>query len=496
MNVHSLNDIPPEILSEIFSFLDPKTLLLCSSVCHLWLNTVKSSPELQYILELWADGMVPGTSVLTGADALEALYRRRRAWKRLEWTSRNVVEIESLFLCRAYELVAGLFIQQQQGPDFLTISLANLVDDSQNARATRCDGIELSNFEDFAIDPTQDLIVRFYTSEPAYLDCRTMSSHEPHPRANHPVFTFSLGRHIIGSFYIQIVDDIVAIFFSVPPCSFHLFNWRAGFMITEVKDEQDVPFSFAEFHLLSSRSYVFAHAGNNPGFNSGQIDIFTFDGDCPNSPTNIAILELPPVNPKVGISSMIILAGPFCANAILGTPFTKANQNRIYMFLICYDIMKWCRLFVHWRWLHGYVIDHVREKTGPTIVPWKEWGPQNTRMLPGATHQWNRHIIHGERVVLACENRKFVQVYDFGIIPQRMPPVSQPTAEFKAVLHTEPSTLVLNNVFQDIVTTSLPYMHMVRLLDEEYNLFLMDQDRILAMNSAEDSSHRMTVYTF
>ncbi|KAJ6511000.1 hypothetical protein C8R45DRAFT_1068842 [Mycena sanguinolenta] len=494
MKAYSLRDIPPEILSEIFSFLDPKTLLLCSSVCHLWLNTVKSSPELQYNCELWADGMVPGTSVLTRADALEALYKRRRAWQRLEWTSKTVVEIESLLFCRAYELVAGLFIQQHRGRDFLTISLSDLVDDPQNARVTQSDGIELMNFEDFAIDPTQDLIIRFYTSEPAYLDCRTMSTHEPHPRANQPVFTFLLDRHPIGIFYIQIVDDIVGIFFPEPAFSFHLFNWRAGFMIAEVRDEQDVPFLVAEFHLLSSRSYIFAHTEND-GFGSGQIDIFTFDGDCPNSPTIIAILELPPINPEIEITNMIIQAGPFCANTISGPPFTKSNQNRIYMLLICYDITKWCRLFVHWRWLHSYVIDHVREKTGTTHVPWKEWGPKNSRMLLGANHQWNRHV-HGERIVLACENRKFVQVYDFGVIPQRIALVSQSTAEFEAVLHTEPSTFVLDAIFEDAVTTSLPYMHTVRLLDEECDLFLMDQDRILAMNTDEESNHRMMVYTF
>ncbi|KAF7340687.1 F-box domain-containing protein [Mycena sanguinolenta] len=495
MKAYSLRDIPPEILSEIFSFLDAKTLLVCSSVCHLWLNAVKSSPELQYMLELWSDGMVPGTSVSTHADALEVLYKRRRTWQRLEWTSKNTVEIESLIFCRAYELVAGLFIQQQRGPDFHTISLSDLVDNPQNARVTQSGGIELSNFEDFAIDPTQDLIIRFYAPEPAYLDCRTMSSHEPHPRANHPVFTFSLDRHPIGVFYIQIVDDVVGIFFPEPPFSFHLFNWRTGLTITEVRDEQDIPFPVAEFHLLSSRSYIFAHAEHDTGSESGQIDIFTFDGDCPNSPINIAILELPPVNPGVWITNMIIQAGPFCANAISGIPFTKSNQNRIYMFLICYDVTKWCRLFVHWRWLHSYVIDHVREKTGTAVVPWNEWGPQNSRMLLGENHQWNRHV-HGERIVLACENRNFVQVYDFGIIPQRIALVPQPTAQSEVVLHTESSTLVWDDIFEDTVTTSLPYMHTVRLLSEEYDLFLMDQDRILAMNTAEDSNHLMTAYTF
>ncbi|KAJ7229560.1 hypothetical protein B0H12DRAFT_1147530 [Mycena haematopus] len=500
MKAYSLRDIPPEILSEILNFLDPKTLLLCSSVCHLWYDTVKSSPALQYILELSADGMVRGTSVLAPADALEALYKRRQAWQNLEWTSKTVVEIDSLAFCRAYELVAGLFIQQQQGSDLLAISLPDVVDNPQNAKVTRSGGIDLRDFEDFSIDPTQDLMVRFYTppGEMAFLECRTISSQEPHPRAVHPILRFSLNRNPIGVFYIQIVDDVIGIFFPELPFSYTLFNWRAGIIITEVGDEETFAVPVAEIHLLSSRSYVFAHASFDSGFESGQIDIFTFDGNSTNSPALVATLGLPPLNPGVFITNIIIQAGPFCANPISGTPFSKSNERRIYMFLICYGVTNWCRLFVNYRWLHNYVVDHVREKTGAIVVPWNEWGPQNSRMLPGENHQWNRHV-HGERVVVPCENSRFVQIYDFGIIPQRSALIPPPSAEFKLKVNmqTEPTTLMMDGVFKNLVTTSLPYMHTLRsLLDEEHDLFLMDQDRILAMNIEPSLSNQMTIYTF
>jgi hypothetical protein len=88
----------------ILSFLEAKTLLVCSAVsriripipelpgsietfkvCTLWREIAKSSPELQYIIELWADGMVHADSTLfTCAEALKALRDRRRAWRHLE----------------------------------------------------------------------------------------------------------------------------------------------------------------------------------------------------------------------------------------------------------------------------------------------------------------------------------------------------------------------------------------------------------------------------
>ncbi|KAF8190667.1 hypothetical protein K438DRAFT_1831422 [Mycena galopus ATCC 62051] len=501
MKVPSLKDIPPEILCEILGFLDPKSLLLCSTACKLWHGMVKSSPELQYTIELWADGMTRGSSgVLTRAETLKALHDRRQAWRKLEWTSKTIVEIESLGLCRAYELVAGVFAQQQQGPDFVAISLSGIVDDPQKARAIHSVEIDLQSFRDLAIDPTQDLLVRFYTptDELAYLECCTISSHEPHPLAARSILTFSLDRDPIGFFSIQIADDVIGIFFPESPFNFALFNWRAGLTITEAADDEDEPLLVTEFHLLSSRSYLFAHASFGTGREAGQIDIVTFDGDCTDSPTHVATLKLPELLPPTRVINMIIQAGPFCAKPISGTPFSKSNDKRIYMFLISYNSdsapPKWCRLFVHYRWLHDYVLDHVCEKTGVTVVPWNEWGPRNSRMLLGENHQWNRHV-HGERVAIPCENRWFVQILDFGIIPQRSTDLPSSTG-FTAELHVEPTTVSLDGyVGNNTVTTSLPYMSTLRALDEECDLFLMDQDRIIAMAPTE-STHQMTVYTF
>jgi hypothetical protein len=69
-----------------------------------------------------------------------------------------------------------------------------------------------------------------------------------------------------------------------------------------------------------------------------------------------------------------------------------------------------------------------------------------------------------------------MKILDFGIIPKRIlaSGISHPL---------EPTILEQDGVFEDTVTTSLPYTSTVRLLDEKYDLFLLDQDRIIAMDT-------------
>jgi hypothetical protein len=118
-------------------------------------------------------------------------------------------------------------------------------------------------------------------------------------------------------------------------------------------------------------------------------------------------------------------------------------------------------------------------------------------------------------VVLPNANRHAVEVLDFGVIPGRAEPLADmaPPAQTVTELHLETSTFGVEGIFRNLVTTSLPYRGTLRPLDDEYDLFLMDQDRIIAMNtvcalftfnivlllmSAQESvlSHQIAVYTF
>ncbi|KAJ7843965.1 hypothetical protein B0H13DRAFT_1648208 [Mycena leptocephala] len=220
-------------------------------------------------------------------------------------------------------------------------------------------------------------------------------------------------------------------------------------------------------------------------------EIFAFGREGTNSPTHVATLELPELDPSGHIESMQILAGLSCARPLSGTPFSKSNDNHIFgvgMVLQCPNDTHWCNLFVHHRSLYKYVLEHI---TAATIVSWDHWGPQNSRTMVGE-HTWNRHV-HGERVALRSPgpNRNSVEILNFNIIPARDGAAADTpsSTEVTNELHLGPSTLRLDSIFKDTVVTSLPYNSTLRSLDEEYDGFLIDQDRILGINDSVGAFH-------
>jgi hypothetical protein len=349
--------------------------------------------------------------------------------------------------------------------------------------------------------------------ESARLEFRTISTMEPHPLASVPIHSFMLDANIELEISIQIADDMIATFIPASPYLL-IFNWRAGITILvscvrlaglciihsyqEAEKEPELSCHIKDIQFLSSRSFIVAFGGDR----SGQIDIFTL-GKTEPAQVHVATLQLPQLAPGGFISSMKILAAPLCAKSIAGTPFSQSNENRIYMFMICYCDDQWFRLFVHHQWLQKYIRDHSGRKTTPTVVPWEEWGPLNSRMLPGKEYQCKRygcspfytdHLtmgvfrhLSGTRVAFPTETRQSVQILDFGIIPGRIDPTDEahPSAVlgFNTEVHLNQSVSEMaGTVFQNIVTTSLPYWSTVRSLDKEFDIFLIDQDRIIGVD--------------
>ncbi|KAJ7450068.1 hypothetical protein B0H11DRAFT_2246992 [Mycena galericulata] len=498
MDAQYLADMPPEILSEIFAFLDPKTMLLCCSVSRIWHDTITGSPRLQYAIELWVEGLVAGDSdSLTPTDTLRALHQRRRAWYNLEWTSETVIEVESLHTCRSYELVGGMFALQEHGPDFCAIALPPVVNVGQ-AWVKSALSIEPVDFQDFAMDPTQDLLVVLYQASPglAHLECLTLSSRQTHRLSPHPILSFSLDRDPFMWVSIQIADDVVAL--SFPDINLNrliLWNWRKGIVLQDLFRIRS-PVHVGDFEFLSSRSFILAFP-----FDSGRIEIYAFEGDRRDSTIHVATLRLPELVANRSIESMRIHSGPICARPMPKRPFSISNERRIYVFCMEYDNSKWKRLFVHYRTLQKYVVDYEREKwMDPVDVSWDEWGPQNSRIVPGGYYGWIRHA-HGERVVVPMDDAHgWIQVLDFGVIPGHLPSVDPPQAiGVTTELHMEPTTISgpEDGVFEDAVTTSLPFKSTMRFVGDDFDVFLIDQDHIIGVNEENDAMrNQMTVFAF
>jgi hypothetical protein len=270
----TLLDLPFELLSEILGHLDHLGILRSSSVRVPFLQTdisfvltgkpfsffslllkqackqlhalVTSSLVLQYRIELAADGLVdgpPGGPVPTTAARLDLLLERRAAWRALRPGRRAAVALAGH--CHAYELVGGLFAKALEEYGAARRLVASWLPSSV-ADETRLVVDDLGvRIKDFALDPAQDLIVLLEhrpavgplassTGSPdAAADIRvhlrklSAGAVAAHPAASSPV----LCRRALGPVHgcmIQIVEDVVGMYFWMPFHGVLIWNWMTG----------------------------------------------------------------------------------------------------------------------------------------------------------------------------------------------------------------------------------------------------------------------------
>ena len=259
-----LLNLPLEILSEILNQLDHIHILRCSivrassflrkvvtphshyfryccKVCKQLHALVSSSTALQYRIELASDGLVDGhprrgSAFSTTAARMKILLERRAAWRALRPNRRTSVAFAGH--CHAYELVGGLFAKALE--DFgaaRRIDASWLPGNGLGERRLVVDDLGL-RIKDFALDPSQDLIVLLEhctapeNSSMAGADIRVhirklSSVGTPHPAAKNPMLCRRSIRPVHGCM-IQIVEDIVGMYFWVPCYSVLIWNWTSG----------------------------------------------------------------------------------------------------------------------------------------------------------------------------------------------------------------------------------------------------------------------------
>jgi hypothetical protein len=127
---------------------------------------------LNYHIELYADGMVNVEDCeLTVAERLSQLRSRRQAWKDMKWEDRPFPLIPGAW--NAYELVDGIFSKTLNSTGDNTargILFASLPSRHAPGSLMLFEDLGIT-FRDFAMDPSQDLIVYMQcsrTSDPTW----------------------------------------------------------------------------------------------------------------------------------------------------------------------------------------------------------------------------------------------------------------------------------------------------------------------------------------
>lgn len=191
-----------------------------------------------------------GDTITSHAERLCALKDRQQAWRNLEW--KTIVDVDIQGPCTAYELVGGVFAKTN-GRDMF---FAWLPSAKSPGYTIHHEDVKM-HLRDFAIDPTQDLIVLLeedYTyaiilthypsliyqlsvfqydwSRNVRLHLRTMSTMERHPKAQSPELRFSI-RHRINTAFVQIASNVLAVFLTLGfQTRLILWNWEADQLLT------------------------------------------------------------------------------------------------------------------------------------------------------------------------------------------------------------------------------------------------------------------------
>ncbi|KZT01957.1 uncharacterized protein LAESUDRAFT_662823 [Laetiporus sulphureus 93-53] len=469
--------LPLELINEILKLLDFQEVIRCTEVCKQLNGIIRSSLELQYKIELGADGLVDGLlGPMSTAERLELLFDRRRRWRSLDWTARTSVSIPGP--CQAYELVAGVFAKSMagaQGPGSHNLISTWLPSRTQPAKRIVREELGVST-RDFAIDPSQDLIALVdaddnQDSNPRIrVFLRTVSTNEKHPRAAsaelHAPIPFEL-----GSSFIQIVDDVVGMFFWVNGPGLIIWNWQTSEIVINCVGYQ-LPRGTWDFSFVSNRAFILTAA---MGSGTKGLELHNFSTH----------------------------SGPFVHARTPGKPFETARDSGVHLMSLSYgDRGPRFHMIMHNRLLLSY-LPREGGRPEPKIVQWKTWGPKYSRFLEHTiSFQWLRYV-HGQRVILPPVMRtsqnpqSTMYVLDFNVHPKRTNdpvPLPKPDSRCSYKVFTEPSTVQRRETFKDDVVTYLPYAVMSRLGTFQYSGFMIDDERIIGMKVCS-SPHRTCTFS-
>ncbi|KIL56442.1 hypothetical protein M378DRAFT_89296 [Amanita muscaria Koide BX008] len=493
-----LLSLPIEVLHELLSHLDWRDLLNCCLVCRQLNTAVKTTSELLYSIELRKYGMIDsGSSSVPHSERLVLLRDRGHAWGKLEWKRIEKVDVNGG--CIAYELVGGVFAKSS-GRDLF---FSWLPSSTRPGVTIHHEDIGLS-LRDFAIDPTQDLVVLLEEdtilfqedwSRNVWLRLRTMSTLKPHPNAQKPDLLFQI-RHIpsanrISSAFVQVGSDVLAVFlslFNTPRLL--MWNWKDGRLLCDLTEE-NIHDSSWDFELVSPRSFMITSYQD-----SGALLLYKFSYPRETWPVHVATLHLPPLKANHRVMSLASHSGPLLAGAPQGTDFTTGPDSRIQVITAFYQDRSpqfghgggtiCCFFCVHSKTFQKYIEQYERleetwseEEDGMSIepidVPWEQWGPKNTHFnIVRSPIHWLRYV-QGERVVCLPgfhDGEGIMQVWDFNALP-RDEPLERPVSTNPAMTGNLP--------FRDPVRTSLPYYSKRRIVGEAYKAFMIDEERVIGL---------------
>ncbi|KAF8506454.1 hypothetical protein JB92DRAFT_724969 [Gautieria morchelliformis] len=477
-----LDTLPNDVLIRVFKALDACDIRRCSLTCRVFHKTIRDSMLLQYRLELAVARLEEGGTDfrLSIAERLARLRTIERGWAKFFF--RQKVTITSMPGGTTWLLRGGVLAHRSAIAMGSVLSFIQLPSAIRRTRVHTWQSDMRVNILQFAIDPAQDLVALVACPQtPAgqphtfLIHLRTMSTGARHPCAAEPVLSCVPAPLNRQSFRIQIMGEFLAALYRTPEIYLknilYIWNWKTGQLLI-------VRFAFP------SCAEVFKNVRciSNPYlFPQPELVVYDFIAARPEGsmePRLVRIYQLPCISPNTASRTFIPGSEP---PPELPTSFYPTSCSRLLTIIMhftynpeeardCYYL-----LFVH---ASSLLEVDARSNAEQLTVPWENWGPLKTRIMPIRDYQAFSHV-YGTRYVQkqvvavkigsSWEERYRLRMLDFNPLAVRRALSSKDASlspreneHITIVQDSQPTILdERKSAFTERVTTALPYREVI-----------------------------------
>ncbi|KAF9075877.1 hypothetical protein BDP27DRAFT_1415037 [Rhodocollybia butyracea] len=411
-----LLQFPTELLYIIFEELDIFSLLQCTQVCKQIHSLLKDSLAVRYKTLLAVSGMRDGPpDTISTSERYEKLQAHQDAWNQLRWAPESLCYPMSTM--RLWELAGGVLALYD-----LDQRLFKLVQLPSSHRGLDHREWEIHDIDiqmgDFTMNPSADLLVIVardsvdLNKNVTVFKIRLLSleTGQPHPQARQPellVESSTVDQN--WTYEVRILDEHLAILFRPDDSDAELsaWNWNNGCMIKIFAFFNS--FSFLTKNLIVLSSIWASDLAHETVPELVIIDLYDKEVDELGYS-----LHLPPLSFHWALHDLeIVTENPPISDWHSTAPFTTSMEDRLvvvnYRLLDIRGILKCYAVFIPL----SVLIECLHKRGTEKSIPWNEWGPENTRMLPiSFSENWMCYV-HGMKASVYDTDHKQFRLYDF-----------------------------------------------------------------------------------
>ncbi|KAF8510601.1 hypothetical protein JB92DRAFT_3118774 [Gautieria morchelliformis] len=487
--------LPIDVLIRVFKELDAYDLRRCSLICRVFHETIRDTLLLQYRLELAVAGLEDGRTDcrLSIAERLAQLKTFEQRWASLNFHQKPTVTLSYRYNWK----LRGDVLSAVMLPVLFFTQLPSAVRGTP-VHTWECD-VEV-NIQEFAIDPAQDLAVLVAcppTDDEEWhtflIHLRTMSTGAPHPCATDPVLScVPIFLDIRYDLSVQIMGKFVAVLYHTPAEDsrdlLFIWDWKTGQLLIILASSLGA--DIISFSFLSLRHFVIARCISEADeCYQPQLVVYDFIAARPEEsmePWLVRIYQLPRVDQYTVTRWFTLDCEPSSElPTSSGKTFYHTSCSRLLTVTMhfsphyVYSVEEeHYVLFVHASSLLEEV--DARSNAKQLTVPWENWGPLKTRILPMLDGRPNGHV-YGTRYVwqeivedVHGRARNRLRMWDFNPLAlQRalssngtpLSPSEDESQAFSTIIVKDSQPTIIHeyeSAFTKRVSTALPYRDVIR----------------------------------